>query len=518
MSEYNSDLVKKTFFWIKKNPNKKKLYDADLNLWLTNGQLLDAVDQAVKTFNKVGLKVGDLLLLALPNSTAYVISYLAAMRTGLAIYSMNPKMPEKQTKNEFRKRNYKAAILDDDYQELFNQIVKNPKIKTLSNYGDYLIKLTSWETIKANNDVDDFDEIPKHSGIVIYTSGTTGKPKGVLLDHSQMYTAGDNVVQSHKLTENDRVYIVLPFYHINAQNIALMSALISGGSIVVQKHFSAHKFWPVVENQEVTWVSAAPAIILILLNTEINPNNLQKLRFIRSTSAPLAIAAMDQFEERFKVPILNSYGMTEAPSQIAVDPMPPLHSPVGSSGKPFNIAIKISDKKLTKELPIGENGEIWIKGTNTITSYLHNRDQESFVNGWFRTGDVGHLDKDGFIFLAGRSKEMINKSGDKISPYEVEDIIDKLPFVDSAAVIGYPDKIYGETVAAVIILKDSTDKKTALIDFAKQIRKIVSLQEEKFKVPQYIFFMKDIPRGATGKIQRTALKNKIIENKEIDKY
>ncbi|WP_338417641.1 AMP-binding protein, partial [Oenococcus oeni] len=147
---------------------------------MTNGQLLEAVDQAVKTFNKAGLKVGDLLLLALPNSTAYVISYLAAMRTGLAIYSMNPKMPEKQAKNEFRKRNYKAAILDDDYQELFNQIVKNPKIKTLSNYGDYSIKLTSWETIKANNDVNDFDEIPKHSGIVIYTSGTTGKPKGVL--------------------------------------------------------------------------------------------------------------------------------------------------------------------------------------------------------------------------------------------------------------------------------------------------------------------------------------------------
>ena len=518
MSEYNSKLVKKTFSWIEKNPNKKKLYDADLNLWLTNGQLLKAVDQAVKTFNEAGLEVGDLLLLGLPNSTAYVISYLAAMRTGLAIYSMNPKMPEKQAKNEFRKRNYKAAILDGDYQEFFNQIVENPKSEILTDYDDYSIKLTSWDSIETIDNVDDFDEIPKHSGIVIYTSGTTGKPKGVLLNHEQMYTAGDNVVQSHKLTEEDCVYIVLPFYHINAQNIALMSALISGGSIVVQKHFSAHKFWPVVENQDVTWVSAAPAIILILLNTEINPKNLRKLRFIRSTSAPLAIAAMNQFEERFKVPILNSYGMTEAPSQIAIDPMPPLHSPIGSSGKPFNIAIKISDKKLTKELPIGEDGEIWIKGTNTITGYLHNRDQESFVDGWFRTGDIGHLDKNGFIFLAGRSKEMINKSGDKISPYEVENVIDKLSFVDSSAVIAYPDKIYGETVAAVIVLKDSTNKKEELTDLAKQIRKIVSLQEEKFKIPQYIFFMKDIPRGATGKIQRTALKNKVIGNKNIDQY
>ncbi|MDN6900425.1 AMP-binding protein [Oenococcus sicerae] len=515
MAEYKSKLIETTFNLMNNNLNQPKLYDADLDIWLNNRQILAAVETACGVLQKKGLAVGDLLLLGLPNSAAYVITYLAAIKSGLDIYSMNPKMPDIQAINEFKKRNYKAAVLSNDYAKLFNDTADKIHTENLTRFHDQVIHLTTWESM---DQLEDFEIIPKHAGILMYTSGTTGKAKGVLLDHEQMYIAGENVVQSHKLTDKDRVYIVLPFHHINAQNIAMMSTLISGGSLIVQKHFSAHRFWPIVQRQQATWVSAAPAIISILLNTDINPKTKTNLRFMRSASAPLPAVVMQRFEKRFGLPILNSYGMTEAPSQIAVDPLPPLHSPEGSSGKVFNIAIKISDSTLSHELAAGQDGEVWIKGSGTIKGYLHDRDRGSFVNGWFKTGDIGHLDQNGFIFLVGRSKEMINKSGDKISPYEVENIIDSLDFISGSAVVGYPDPIYGETVAAVILLKEPEKAVDQLTSDAKQIREIVATHKEKFKVPQYIFFMKQVPRGATGKIQRSILKGDLIKNPDLDRY
>ncbi|MCV3296005.1 MAG: AMP-binding protein [Oenococcus sp.] len=517
MEKYQSQLVETTFKWIEENPEKKKIYDADMKIWLTDAQLLKSVEQALATMQDAGLETGDLLLLALPNSAAYVIVYLAAMKLGLDIYSMNPTMPKNRAIEQFRKRNYKAAVLTPDYAGYFAETAQGISERLLTKFGpdDTEIKLTLWQHIDP---IDKFDMIPSHSGILMYTSGTTSEPKGVLLSQEQMAIAGENIIQSHLLTAQDRIYITLPFHHINAQHIGLISTLISGGSLIVQKHFSAHRFWPIAEEQAATWVTAAPAIISILLNTAIDPVHLTKMRFIRSASAPLPIAAMERFERRFGVSILNSYGMTEAPSQISIDPLPPLRSPEGSSGKPFNIKVRIANAELTKDYSTGKDGYIWIQGPGTISAYLHGRDKDSFLKGWFKTGDMGHFDADGFLYLVGRSKEMINKSGDKISPYEVENVIDRLDFIGSSAVVGYPDDIYGETVAAVIVLKTLAEDRDQLANYADQIRKIVAENEEKFKIPKYVFFMTELPHGATGKIQRTALKKKLSQETGLEKY
>jgi acyl-CoA synthetase (AMP-forming)/AMP-acid ligase II len=267
--------------------------------------------------------------------------------------------------------------------------------------------------------------------------------------------------------------------------------------VVVPPKFNPLSFWSTVREHRATWYSAVPTIhqVLVSRSKSNRPPGAEQLRFIRSCSASLAPQLMSEMETSFGAPVLEAYGMTEAAHQMASNPLPPASRKAGSVGCGTNVEIAILDDA-GKQLPPEAVGEVSIKGPNVFGGYEGNAqaNAESFSNGWFRTGDQGQLDSEGYLTLVGRIKELINRGGEKISPREIDEALLTHQAVAEAVCFGIPDRVYGEDVAAAVVLKDAASEKD-LIDHCR-----TRLAE--FKCPKTIYIMETIPRTATGKIQR----------------
>jgi acyl-CoA synthetase (AMP-forming)/AMP-acid ligase II len=335
--------------------------------------------------------------------------------------------------------------------------------------------------------------------IILYTSGTTGKPKGVILTHGNLLSNARGVQEAHQLTPDDTALCILPLFHINGMVVTLITSMLVGASLVLPKKFSSHHFWHWISNYNVSWFSAVPTILSILLFEPISSNaEYSSLRFARSASAPLPIAVLEEFEARTGVRVIESYGISEAGGQVTSNPLH-LRKP-GSVGLPFANALRIVDEH---GVPLGTNqtGEVVICGPNVSTGYLDNAtaNRESFRDGWFHTGDLGYRDSDDYLFLVGRSKELINRAGEKIAPREIEEVIYRMPEVESAAVVGVPDSLYGEEVASFLVLRPG------LSLTEERVAAHCSESLADFKVPKQVFFVAELPKGPSGKIQRRRL-------------
>jgi acyl-CoA synthetase (AMP-forming)/AMP-acid ligase II len=306
-----------------------------------------------------------------------------------------------------------------------------------------------------------------------------------------------NIVATYALTPDDASLIVMPLFHVHGLIGATLSTLMSGGNVIVPPSFSATKFWPLGQQYRATWYSAVPTIHQILLS-RADADNAPRggLRFIRSCSAALAPAVFSQMEERFGAPVLEAYGMTEASHQMASNPLPAAgpRKP-GSVGKGTGVDIAILDDKGNR-LPNGQQGEVSIRGRNVMHGYRNNPDANaaSFTNGYFRTGDQGVLDPDGYLTLTGRLKELINRGGEKISPLEVDAVLLEHPAVAEAVSFAVPDPKYGEEVHGAVVLKGRAEADDLLAFCRGRLAD--------FKVPKKIHITDALPRTATGKIQR----------------
>jgi acyl-CoA synthetase (AMP-forming)/AMP-acid ligase II len=275
-------------------------------------------------------------------------------------------------------------------------------------------------------------------------------------------------------------------------------ALFTGGTVVVPPRFNALSFWSTVRDHGVSWYSAVPTIHQVLLartKAGTRPAGAEHLRFIRSCSAALPPQMMADVEERFGVPMLEAYGMTEAAHQMASNPLPPSARKPGSVGYGTAVSITILNKA-GDLLPAGATGEVAIKGPNVFSGYEGNAEANaaSFSNGWFRTGDQGYLDHEGYLTLVGRIKELINRGGEKISPREIDEALLTHAAVAEAVCFGIADRVYGEEVAAAVVLSSAATE-AELIAHCR-----ASLAE--FKCPKVIYVVEAIPRTATGKLQR----------------
>jgi acyl-CoA synthetase (AMP-forming)/AMP-acid ligase II len=340
------------------------------------------------------------------------------------------------------------------------------------------------------------------NALLLYTSGTTSRPKGVPLTHHNLLASARNVAGSYELTEDDVTLCVMPLFHVHGLVASVMATLHAGGTVIVPARFSASGFWPLVRQYRPAWYTAVPTIHTILLNTA--DEHLQgpppKFRFVRSCSSALAPATQEAFESRFEVAVLQAYGMTEASHQVATNPLPPGARKEGSVGLPTGLEVTVLDDAGT-ELPRGAVGEVSLRGENVTKGYLRNPEATAaaFTNGWFRTGDQGSIDAEGYVFLHGRIKELINRGGEKITPMEIDDVLLRHPKVAEAVAVGVPHPIYGEEVEAVVALRSGeTATAEELISYAGE-------HLARFKVPKAIRFVPQIPRGATGKIQRRRL-------------
>ncbi len=342
---------------------------------------------------------------------------------------------------------------------------------------------------------------PTSDGILMYTSGTTGRPKGVVLSHSNLLAGGYNVSLGHQLNAGDRALCVLPLYHINGLCVTLFGPLVSGGSVVMPQRFSTRGFWEWVDHYQCTWFSVVPTQIAYLLRDAGAPRERPFLRFGRSASAPLSPDVHESFERHFGVPLIETMGLTETAAQICSNPMPPAKRKLGSPGVAVGDELRIVNADL-QELEAGEEGELLIRGSNVMQRYFKNEEATSealLSGGWFRSGDLGKLDDEGFLFITGRLKELIIKGGENIAPREIDDALYQHADVVEAAAFARTCSDFGQRVEAAVSLKSSSQVNE------EQLLALCCDSVGKFKCPDRIHFLDELPKGPSGKIQRKKL-------------
>jgi acyl-CoA synthetase (AMP-forming)/AMP-acid ligase II len=337
---------------------------------------------------------------------------------------------------------------------------------------------------------------PDALALLLHTSGTTSKPKTVPIRQRNLVASTGAVTQTYGLTGDDVTMCVMPLFHVHGLVATVLATLSTGGTVVLPR-FRPSVFWDDAARHGATWYTAVPTIHARLLEraTELPQH---QLRFVRSCSAPLPTVLWQRFEETIGVPLVEAYGMTEAAHQMASNPLPPGERRPGTVGRATGIAIAALDESW-QPVPAGAEGEVSVRGPSVVDHYLDNpaATAASFRDGWFRTGDVGKLSGDGYLTLVGRLKELINRAGEKISPYEVEDVLLTHPAVAEAAAYPVPDEKYGEQVGVVVVLQGEATPKDLAAHCADRLAA--------FKRPARVTILPEIPKGPTGKIQRRNL-------------
>jgi acyl-CoA synthetase (AMP-forming)/AMP-acid ligase II len=336
--------------------------------------------------------------------------------------------------------------------------------------------------------------------LVLHTSGSTGRPKRVPIRHANVGASAQNIQKTYALSPDDVTMCVMPLFHVHGLVASVLSTFLSGGTVVVPAKFSPLSFWRFVRDSRTTWYSAVPTIHQLLLTRAggQRPECSENLRFIRSCSAALPPEMMTQLENTFGAPVLEAYGMTEATHQMCSNPQPPAARKAGSVGPGTGVKVSIMDDA-GNHVPQGQRGEVVIQGPNVVKEYENNPEAnaKSFTNGWFRTGDQGYLDEDGYLLLTGRIKELINRGGEKIAPREIDEVLLAHPSVAEAVAFGIPHATWGEEVVAAVVLR-SPEKESVILAHCRE-------KLSDFKCPKKLYIVEKIPRTATGKIQRGAV-------------
>ena len=472
----------------------------------TYDTLRSQVNSIGKQLRAIGVKRTDRVAIVIPNSAETIITFLG-VATAATAAPLNPAYKPDEFKFYLEDTNAVAIITKAGESSTAHDVANESTIHIeLEVKPDNTIVLSNDITKGRSTDSSEPDN--EDIALVLHTSGTTSRPKMVPLNHGNLARSVDNIVNTYNLTSDDIALCVMPLFHVHGLVASTLSTFASGGTVSVPPKFNVLNFLRITEQEKFTWYTAVPSIHQTLLaraKGRENAYKLSNLKFIRSCSSSLAPATMLGLEELFEVPVLEAYGMTEASHQMSSNPLPPGTRQPGSVGYGTGVDIAIMDEsgKLQKAL---SGGEVVIQGENVFSGYENNVEANatSFTDGWFRTGDQGMLDQNGYLTLLGRLKEIINRSGEKISPREIDEILLSHPAVAEAVAFGIPHPTHGEEPSAAVVLNGSADQKE-LISFCR-----AHLAD--FKCPRVIHIVDEIPRTATGKIQRRIVAE-VISNK-----
>jgi acyl-CoA synthetase (AMP-forming)/AMP-acid ligase II len=459
-------------------------------------KLRDQISQMADDLASLGIQQGDRVATILPNGLPTIVSFIAASIAGTAA-PLNPGYREDEV-NFFLEDTAAKVLLcapDGGADARKAAAARGVPVHSLDMDSTGFVRI-----VDAPKGKTAAGPLPDDFALVLHTSGSTGRPKRVPIMHRNMAASTHNIVGHYSLNPDDVSLCVMPLFHVHGLVASTLSTLLSGGTVVVPSKFNPLSFWRTVRDTGATWYSAVPTIHNLLLSRAGNerPAGSEGLRFIRSCSASLPAEMMAHMERVFGAPVLEAYGMTEASHQMSSNPQPPEARKPGSVGRGTGVKIGIMDEA-GNLLPSGERGEVVIQGPNVVSGYENNPEANatSFTNGWFRTGDQGVLDAEGYLTLVGRLKEMINRGGEKIGPREIDEVLLSNPIIAEAVAFGVPHAMWGEEVAAAVVLKEPADE-AAILKFCKE-------RLADFKCPKKIYIIDAIPRTATGKIQRGAV-------------
>jgi acyl-CoA synthetase (AMP-forming)/AMP-acid ligase II len=427
-----------------------------------------------------GVRRGDRVAMALPNGLDAIVAFLAAAAAGTAA-PLNPGYKFEEFCYYLADTRAKLLMVPADDAAEARRAAEQAGIPVI--------------TPEIFSDASAPEPAPDDVALVLHTSGSTGRPKRVPLLHRNLAASTRNIAETYALGEDDVSLCLMPLFHVHGLMASTMATLLTGGTVVVPARFNALTFWRIVRDYGVTWYSAVPTMHQLILTRKRSGD--EKLRFVRSCSAALAPDLMRRMEEYFAAPVLEAYGMTEASHQMASNPLPPAVRKAGSVGPGTGLRIGIRDSQ-GGELPRGQAGEVCIAGPGVITEYENNPEAtvKSFFGEWFRTGDQGILDEDGYLHLTGRLKELIIRAGENIAPREIDEVLLTHPAVAEAVCFGVPHTTWGEEVeAAVVLHPENPVSESELLCFCRD-------RLADFKCPKKIHMLASIPRTATGKIQR----------------
>ena len=464
-------------------PDQRAAYDpaapavADDTGELNNSEFLDAVKHAAAALRSRGVSAGDVVAVKLPNTVEFIVSLFAVWRLSAAVTPINPSLSPPEVRYQLADAGAKVLIADALYD-------CEPTQTGTSTCDDGSLAL------------------------LIYTSGTTGRPKGVMLDHTNLNAMCRSVIDGFSLTSDDHSLLVLPLFHVNGIVVGTLSPLLAGGRATVAGRFDPRTFFARLEQSRATYFSAVPTIYTMLcgLPDDVEPDT-SSVRFAVCGAAPASVELLERFESRYGIPIIEGYGLSEGTCASTANPLNGIRKP-GTVGLPLpGQTIRIVNQA-GQPVSDGETGEVVIRGANVMRGYL-NRPEETakaVVDGWLHTGDVGRFDDDGYLVLVDRAKDMIIRGGENIYPREIEEVVHHLPQVAEAAVVGRPNPLYGEEP----VLFCSAHPNATVSP--ETVRDHVAMRLAKNKQPVEITVLDNLPKIPVGKIDKPALRRLLAES------
>ncbi|WP_329577211.1 class I adenylate-forming enzyme family protein [Streptomyces sp. NBC_01361] len=454
---------------------------------LTNAQLLNRVRAASHHLQDLGIGPRDVVALKLTNRVEFVLLLFAAWRLGATITPVNPSMTDIEVTRQLADSGARLLVVEDGAAAAVG-------LATLA-VSDLREAASGWDQA-PNPD-------PSALALLIYTSGTTGVPKGVMLDHANIDAMVEMGRLALELGSSDRCLLILPLFHVNGIVVSILTPLLAGASVVIAgRRFDPRTFFDLVEQERPTFFSAVPTIysMLAALPDDVRPDT-SSLRFGVCGAAPASAELLARFESRYGFPLVEGYGLSEGTCGSTINPVAGPRRP-GTVGLPFpGQEIRIVDATGTEVAP-GLDGEVIVRGPNVMRGYLGRPEETArvVVDGWLHTGDVGHLDAEGYLTLVGRSKDMIIRGGENIYPKEIEDVLAGDPSVLEAAVIGVPDEKWGEVVVAYV-----QPRPGVTVDLAA-LKALCTRRLSGFKRPTSYVVVEAIAKNALGKIDKASLR------------
>jgi len=479
---------------------------------VTYAEMQRLVDRCAAKLRNAGIGSGDVVALPFPNSIEFVILFLAVIRVRAVAAPLNSTYTEEEFEFYLKDSGSKMLLVSTEGYSPAEKAATKLGLSVaaaqfcLDTDRNATVEFHPRSNFVASEGSEEVSEtwlnLEDDKALFLHTSGTTSRPKGVPLTQLNLAASTQHIVDVYELSAADVTVIVSPLFHVHGLVAALLSSMVAGGTVVLPSagRFSATSFWNDMKTYGATWYTAVPTVHQILLerhNTKPE-SEYPKLRFIRSCSASLAPAILQRVEEAFGAPVLEAYAMTEASHMMTSNPLPHhgVHKP-GSVGKAAGQELAILDQNGVVQ-KLGCSGEVCIRGLNVTKGYQNNPEanKTAFQFGWFHTGDLGYIDNDGYVFLIGRIKELINRGGEKISPMEVDSVLLSHPAVAEAVAFAVPDEKYGEEINAAVVPKEGA------IVTESEIRGLCKKILASFKIPKRVFITDSIPKTATGKVQR----------------